>query len=99
MSEPVRSPERRTDAPILCLCIGGGLMALGWFLGAAGAFSQLLSTQWSAIGTGGVMALLLLPFALLLGFGFAVVGGIWILVQVIADQTSARDPYSKNVER
>lgn len=101
MSQPEegRNPERRSTAALICLCLGGGLLWLSGFLG----FGAALSAALQASAPGAAMGLLLgagmaAVGAGLLGFVLAVVGAIWLVVQVIVDQTG-KDQYSSRVER
>jgi len=97
--EPEPNPERRTTAALFFLCAGGALFWLASFLGLwaglstavhqsspAAAAAALLGAGIAALGAG-ILGLLLL-----------LIGGIWLVVQVIVDQTG-KDPYSRSVER
>lgn len=93
------NPERRSTAALICLIAGMGLVWLSWFLGIGAALSAAL--QASAPGAAAALLLgagIAAIGAGLLGFVLALVGGIWLVVQVIVDQTG-KDPYSSRVER
>ncbi len=101
MSQPEegQNPERRSTAALICLCVGGGLVWLAGFLG----FGATLSAALQASAPGAAVGLLLgagiaAAGAGVLGFLLALVGGIWLVVQVIVDQTG-KDQYSSRVER
>ncbi len=95
-----RNPERRSDAALLCLCIGVGLIVLAWILGLGGLVAAAVAGQAPALAAGGIAALILLPLTVLSGLILALVGGIWLVVRVIADQSEAgaRERYD-DVER
>lgn len=95
------NPERRSDAALLCLCIGLGLMALAWVLGVGGVMATVLSGGSPAAVAGGLGAFIGLLLASIAGMVLTLIGGIWIAIQVIADQTSehSKERYSREVER
>lgn len=95
------NPERRSNAALLCLFIGFGLMGVSWLLGVGGVLTLALAGEEDlAAAAGGMAGLILLPLAAVLGFLFSVVGGVWLVLQVIADQAGAhqKDRY-RDVER
>jgi hypothetical protein len=101
VSDPERNPERRSDAALLCLCIGFGLMGLSWFLGFSGALGMMASGAWSPAAAGGLAAFILVPLTAVAGALFAAVGFIWIVAHVLIDRgrEAGGDRYSKDVER
>lgn len=72
-------------------------MALAWFLGVGGVIAAALSGGDPAALAGGLAALLLLPLTAAVGGILALVGGVWIVVRVLADRRD--DKYSREVER
>jgi hypothetical protein len=82
------NPEHRSNNAILCFCIGAGLAALAWFLGVGSVMAAALSGGNPAVVVGSVFAALALVFAAGAGFVMMLVGGVWMIVQVIADQRS-----------
>jgi hypothetical protein len=75
-------------------------MAAAWFLGVGSVIGLALSGGNPALLAGGLGALIALPLMALSGFLLAIVGGVWLLVRVIADQTKAdRSERYKNVQR
>ncbi|MFZ4121035.1 MAG: hypothetical protein ACOYKM_05160 [Caulobacterales bacterium] len=103
MSQPKEAPnpERRSNAALMCLFIGLAMMGVAWLLGVGGVLTLALAGEGDlAAAAGGTAGLILLPLAAVLGFLFAVVGSVWLAIQVIADQTGAhhKDPY-RDVER
>ena len=94
------NPERKSDAAILCFCIGGGLCALSWFLGVGGVLAAAFSGNDAAVAAGGVGMLIALPLATIAGLILMTVGGVWMLGRVIADQTGgAEEKRYRDVER
>jgi hypothetical protein len=102
MSQPEpRNPERRSDAALLCLSIGIGLMILSWFLGVGAALATALSGGAPAAVAGGIAAFIALILAAVTGMVLSLIGGLWLLVRVIADQREehSKERYSREVER
>jgi hypothetical protein len=95
------NPERRSDAALLCLCIGVGLLVLSWLLGVGAAMTTVLGGASPAAVAGGVGALVALLLALGAGIVLCLIGGVWLFVRVIADQREdhAKERYSREVER
>ncbi len=92
------NPERRSDAALICFCAGIALLGLSWVLGFGGAMAGMMSGSAPVAAVGlasGVIALLLGAAA---GAILTLVGVIWLLVRVIADQRES-DRYSREVER
>lgn len=99
MSRPeIPNPERKSDAALLCFCIGAGLAIVAWFLGVGGVMAAALSGGDPVLVAGGIGALIALPLAALAGFVLMLIGGIWIFLRVLADR-GAPDRYSRDVER
>lgn len=94
------NPERKSDSALLCFGIGVGLMFLAWLMGFGGVLAAALSGGNPAAVAGGVAMLILLPLTAVSGFVLALIGGIWMLLRVIADQRASdgRD-YGRDVER
>ena len=80
------NPEHRSNNAILCFGIGAGLAALAWFLGVGSVMAAALSGGNPAVVVGSVFAALALVFAAGAGFVMMLAGGVWMIVQVIADQ-------------
>jgi hypothetical protein len=101
MSQSERpNPERRSNNALLCFCIGAGLAILAWFLGVGTVIGAALSGGDPAVLVGGAFAAIGLALAGVSGFVLMLVGGIWMLVQVIADQTGDREEKRyRDVER
>lgn len=103
MSQPkpeAPNPERRSDAALLCLCIGVGLMALSWFFGIGGIMAAAFTGNEAALAATGLAALILIPIAGLCGFLIAAIGCVWLFVRVLADQAGDKEEKRyRNVER
>jgi hypothetical protein len=101
MSRPDgRNPEHRSSSALLLFCIGIGLCALAYFLGIGAVISAALSGGDPTLIVGGVIAAVGLAIAAVLGLLMMLIGGVWMIAQVIADQSS--DPEEKryrDVER
>ncbi|MBL8548511.1 MAG: hypothetical protein JNJ73_00895 [Hyphomonadaceae bacterium] len=97
----IPNPERRSDAALLCLCIGLGLLGLAWFLGVGGVLATAFSGGSPAGIAGGVGAFIGLILAAVCGALLALVGAVWLFVRVIADQREdhSKERYSREVER
>ena len=88
MTEPP-NPERRSTNAMFCFCIGLGILALTWFLGVGTAFTATLSGGLTGVAMG-VFEGFALMFGELAGVLMMLIGLVWIVAQVIADQTSER---------
>jgi hypothetical protein len=101
MSPPdAPNPEHGANGAILCLGAGIGLLALTWFFGLGGVMVAAFAGGNALMTAGGLFALIMLPLAALVGFLLVIVGGVWLLARVIADQTGAnRNERYKNVQR
>lgn len=101
MADPEKNPERRSDAALLCLMIGGGLIGLAYFLGIGAIAIALISGLNPVTAAGSLGVAIAAPLALVCGFILMVIGGVWILGRVIADSRgeAVADRYSRDVER
>lgn len=94
------NPERRSNNALLCFCIGLGLAGLAYFLGVGAVIGAALGGGDPAALAGGVFAAIALALALASGFMLMLIGGVWMLVRVIADQRGdAEEKRYRNVER
>jgi hypothetical protein len=99
MTAEAPNPERRSNGAVLCVAAGVIILGACYFLGLGAA----LSLAWN--GETGFNLAALGPALAVVAFAIAGVlltlgGGIWMLVQVIADatQANATERY-KDVER
>ncbi len=99
MSPPDFNPERRSNNAILCFCLGAGLVGLAWLLGVGSAVSAALAGGIAGAAMGVIGALGLI-FALTSGGVLMVIGGVWMIVRVIADQRGeASEKRYRDVQR
>jgi uncharacterized membrane protein len=101
MSPPeAPNPERRSNNAILCFSIGAGLCILAYVLGVGAVIGAALSGGDPAVVVGGALAAIGLALAGVSGFILMLVGGVWMIVRVVADQTSdASEKRYRDVER
>lgn len=98
--EPPRNPEHRSTNALLCFCIGAALAFLAWFLGVGSVMAAAVSGGNPAIIVGSMISAIGLVVLVLCGFVLMAVGGIWMVVQVIADQRGdASEKRYRDVER
>lgn len=98
--EQPRNPEHRSTNAILCFCIGAGLAGLAWFLGVGTVIGAALSGGDPGVLVGGVIIAVALVLAGASGGVLMAVGGIWMFIQVIADQRGeASEKRYRDVER
>ena len=101
MSQPEgKNPEHRSNNAMLCFCIGAGLCALAYFLGIGAVIGAAASGGNPAIVVGGAFAAIGIVLAGISGFVMMAIGGVWMVLRVIADQTSdASEKRYRDVER
>lgn len=101
MSQPEPpNPEQKSNNAILCLCIGGLLVALSWFLGIGGVLTTAFGRGDPATTAGGIGMLIALPLAATVGVIMIIVGAIWMFGRVVVDQSEAhRNDRYKDVQR
>ncbi len=94
------NPERRSNNALLCFCIGAGLAGAAYVLGVGAVIGAALGGGDPAALAGSVIAAIALALAALSGFVLMLVGGIWMIIRVIADQRGdAEEKRYRNVER
>jgi len=93
------NPEQRSNGALICFCVGLGLEVLAWFLGVGAVITAALAGDNPAIVVGGILAAAGLSALATLGFILMVVGGVWMLIQVIADQRGNDEARYRDVER
>ena len=85
------NPEHRSSNAMLCLCIGLALLAGAYFLGFGAVLTTALSGGDPAIVVGSMVSALALGLAAVSGVILTLIGVVWMIVRVIADQTSGPD--------
>ena len=94
------NPEHRSNNAILCFCIGAGLAALAWFMGVGSVMAAALSGGDPGLVVGGAIAAIGLVLASIAGGVLMLIGTIWMVIQVIADQTGEKsEKRYRDVER
>ncbi len=81
------NPEHRSTNALLCFCLGFGLSALAYFLGVGALIATFLSGGDPAVAVGSLFAAIGLALLGVSGFILMAIGGIWMVIRVIADQT------------
>ncbi len=100
MSTPDRNPESRSNNAMLCFCLGAGLAALAYFLGIGAVIGAALSGGDPVSIAGSVVAAIGLALLGVSGFVLMAVGGVWMVVRVIADQAGdASEKRYRNIDR
>jgi hypothetical protein len=101
MSQPdARNPEHRSSGAIICFCAGAALCAIAYFLGVGAVIGALVSGNDPALVVGSILAAVTLGLAAVLGGGLMLIGGAWMIVQVIADQSgNAEERRYRDIER
>jgi hypothetical protein len=94
------NPERRSTNAILCFCIGAALAGVAWFFGVGTVIGAALSGGNPAVVVGGVIMAIGLVLAGIAGGVMMLIGTIWMVIQVIADQTGEKsEKRYRDVER
>lgn len=100
MSQPEgANPERHSNGALICFCVGVALETLAWFFGVGAVITAGLAGDNPAIAVGGILAAASLSALAMIGFILMVVGSIWMLIQVIADQRGNDEARYRDVER
>lgn len=98
MSDPVKNPEQRSNGAIWLIVLGLGLGAIAYALGV-GAMLTAWLTGGDPVGIAGSIGMAVaMPITFVVGVILSLIGGIWLVIQVIADGR-APDKYSRDVER
>ena len=94
------NPERRSNNAMLCFCLGVGLCVASYFLGIGAVIGAAFSGGNPVGIAGSVFAAIALTMLAVAGFIMSLVGGVWMIVQVIADQRGdASEKRYRDVER
>jgi hypothetical protein len=100
MSPPNANPERRSNGAMICFCLGAGLCILAYMLGIGAVIGAAISGGDPAVVVGSLFAAFGIAMLGLLGVILLVVGGIWMIAQVVADQSGgAEEKRYRDVER
>jgi hypothetical protein len=100
MSPPsAPNPEHRSSNAMLCFCLGAGFCILAYVLGIGAVITAALSGGDPAVVVGSVFAALGIVLLGAGGFLMMLVGGIWMIARVIADQRGGEEKRYRDVER
>jgi hypothetical protein len=80
------NPERRSTGAIWCFGAGAALTSLAWVFGVGGVMTAAMSGGDPAALAGGIAMIVMLGLTTLVGVVLMVIGGVWMLAQVVADQ-------------
>ncbi|HCK84291.1 MAG TPA: hypothetical protein DHW63_07185 [Hyphomonadaceae bacterium] len=95
-----KNPEHRSNNAMLCFCLGVGLCAAAYFFGIGAVLAAALSGGDPGIVVGGMLAAVGLVLMGVSGFVLMAVGGVWMVLRVIADQSGdANEKRYRDVER
>ena len=76
---------------MILFCTGAGLCTLAYFLGVGAVIGALFTGGDPALVVGGLLAAIALGLATAVGLLLMLIGGVWMIGQVIADQSSGAD--------
>lgn len=94
------NPERRSSSAMLCFCFGAGLCVLAYVLGIGAVIGAAFSGGDPAVVVGSLVSAIAIGVAGIIGFIMMLVGGVWMVIQVIADQSGgAEENRYRDVER
>jgi len=94
------NPERRSYNAMLCFCIGAGLCTLAYVLGITAVIGAALSGGDPAVIVGSLLSAIAIGAAGVIGFVMMLIGGVWMIVQVVADQRGdVEEKRYRDVER
>jgi hypothetical protein len=95
-----RNPEHRSNNAMLCFCTGAGLCVLAYVLGIGAVLGAAFSGGNPAIVVGSVLGAVGIVLAGVVGFLMMLIGGVWMIARVIADQSGdAEEKRYRDVER
>lgn len=95
-----RNPEHRSNNAMLCFCLGAALCGAAYFLGIGAVLATAFSGGNPAIVVGSVIGAIGLVLMGVSGFALMIVGGVWMVLRVIADQSGdANEKRYRDVER
>lgn len=84
----------------MVFCTGAGLCVLAYFLGVGAVIGAVVTGGNPAIVVGGLFAAIGLALATVVGVLLMGIGGVWMIAQVIADQSGgAEEKRYRDVER
>ncbi len=85
---------------MILFCTGAGLCVLSYFLGVGAVIGAAFTGGDPAMVVGGLLAAIGLGLSVVVGFLLMLIGGIWMIGQVLADQSGgAEEKRYRNIER
>lgn len=85
---------------MILFCTGAGLCTLAYFLGVGTVIGAAFSGGDPALVVGSVVAAIGLALSVVVGIVLMLIGGVWMIGQVIADQSGgAEEKRYRDVER
>jgi membrane protein implicated in regulation of membrane protease activity len=99
LPEP-KNPEHRANNAILCFCLGLALAGGAYFFGVGAIMAAALSGGDPVAVVGSVFVAIALTLLAICGFVLMLVGGVWMVLRVIADQRNeASEKRYRDVQR
>ena len=94
------NPERRSNNALLCFCIGVGLCILAYVLGIGAVIGAAVSGGDPVMMAGSLISMIAIGASGLVGFVLLVIGGVWMILRVVADQSGgAEEKRYRDVQR
>lgn len=94
------NPEHRSSSAMLVFCFGVGLCILAYFLGIGAIMGAAFSNGDPAAIFSTLLGGIGVVLMGIVGFIIAVIGGVWMVVQVIADQAgNSEEKRYRDIER
>lgn len=85
---------------MILFCTGVGLCALAYFLGVGAIIGAAFTGGNPAVVAGGLLAAIGLALSTVVGFLLMLIGGVWMIGQVLADQSGgAEEKRYRDIER
>lgn len=94
------NPEQRSNNAMLVFCAGAGLCILAYVLGIGAVIGAAVSGGDPAVVIGSVFGAIGVALMGVVGVLMLIVGGVWMTVRVIADQSSgAEEQRYRDIQR
>jgi len=93
------NPEQRSNNALWVFCTGAGLCIAAYFLGIGAVMAAVFSGGDPAVVIGSMFGVIGIVLMGVSGFVLALVGGVWMVLRVIADQTGENEKRYRDVNR
>jgi hypothetical protein len=94
------NPEHRSNNALWCFCLGVGLCAIAYFFGIGAVLAAALSGGDPSVVIGSMFGVIGVVLMGVSGAILTAIGGVWMLLRVIADQTGDQsEKRYRNVDR